>query len=1542
MNQPEFDHLCNEILTAIEIREARLLNWGFVDVWSNLESDLSDLLQQLPPSSRSLWDKAQQDGIIPNTVLENLRERRLIFQGEEGLYRTRFAEAVRLTYLLRQRFSHDDWQSASRLVSDMKIQLQRRRYPNRDIPANELLDELKTQRDLQLSGLHVETIAQLLQEPDGTVLSLAQFQREAIVQQFRNLRMRKDRALVIGAGTGAGKTKAFYIPALAHIAHTLVNDRYTVKVLAIYPRVELLKDQLAEAYDEARKLDLLLRQNYKREITLGAYYGDTPKSANDFFTRFIPSGWQQTQDKSGWICPFFSCPNDSDHNLVWEQADLQQEKNANERGQYGRYARLRCQSCNFETNSGQLLLTREQMIRQPPDILFTTTEMLNRRLSRPREHALFGIGTSTPPRLILLDEIHTYEGLTGAQVAYLLRRWRNARGYDPQNTLCMVGLSATLTQAEEFFSKLTGIPVYDVGYIFPRDDDLIEEGLEYNLVLKGDPVSGASLLSTSVQTAMLLGRILDNDHHPISREAYGQKIFAFTDKLDVINRWYHIQYDAEKIKTLSQYREVESTLGLEARRRRNQMGQDWQVCKLLGHELKAPLRLERTTSQDRGVSANADLVIATSTLEVGFNDPSVGAVMQHKAPRSLASFLQRKGRAGRVRRMRPWMVVITSAYGRDRWAFQHAETLFNPLLPPIDLPIENYYVRKVQAAFALMDWLSMILKRQDTNIDIWNLLSNDQGRYGQPQARQRQLVRNILKGILDGTHTQRFENYLKTALGIQDEAVIVSLLWGEPRPLLFEVIPTILRQLETKWQRINNGQPQLWQDFVSRHPMPEFVTSTLFAELNLHEVKLSIPQSKSKKQNSADEREEFMGLAQTLTEFAPGRVSKRFASRYAINEAHWLSLPDDAQISRNALSLQYLKVEWDKIPKGIQIGDEEYLVYRPLVYTLDPVPYEVRSTSYAELIWKSHFEPKHQRVVSSADDAETTASQPSGTQLKLPPDSKWKQFFDKIEAFTQINGTWVEVTRLGVGVHVDTRYHKGGERRRTLRFDDPVTVGQPAAIGFSLDVDALKFTFTSLEPQQLMTSADWPKLYHHFGPYYFLYKLQNDPRLLEASLSTFEIEWLWQLELSMLLAVAVARRCTFKDAAEEVQRNRQALADRTMRAIFQSQQVDETGDENETGRLHQKLLDYLREQAVQDALSDAATVLWHHNDTGLPHWLESCYAASLGATLFAAVTRLVPDIEPDDLIMDIDSDCIWISETAAGGIGLISKIADAIAQRPREFELQLLDTLQYCDREQLALNLSAITDLIEIDDPDLQQAFWQARNKTDLLSLTQTRQLLTKTLEVNGIPATRQLIVALNTKFLRPNSAQDSDKLIATLANHWEQEQIRLGCAIDLRVMSVAARKIDQVEQQVQQVLQRIGGPEAKVDESQVFNLLQSLLWLDCVDSCPDCIEKWHPYQQLARPSRALLLTLLKPRAEIIQYNQEGWQILLEQTLASKFQVQLGCDQGELSLCKQSLLALLVTPIEIGFQSFFPFVERIERTGKRYIIHLVIREMVGY
>ena len=106
--------------------------------------------------------------------------------------------------------------------------------------------------------------------------------------------------------------------------------------------------------------------------------------------------------------------------------------------------------------------------------------------------------------------------------------------------------------------------------------------------------------------------------------------------------------------------------------------------------LEDNLIVGRTSSQDTGVHINANVIVATAALEVGYDDEDVGAVLQHKAPRSYASFLQRKGRAGRTRRMRPITVTILSEYGRDRVSFQNYEHLFDPSVPYLPLPIQDH------------------------------------------------------------------------------------------------------------------------------------------------------------------------------------------------------------------------------------------------------------------------------------------------------------------------------------------------------------------------------------------------------------------------------------------------------------------------------------------------------------------------------------------------------------------------------------------------------------------------------------------------------------------------------------------------------------------------------------------------------------------------------------------------------------------------------------------------------------------------------------
>jgi hypothetical protein len=1524
----EFLAVGNELLSLIEIDEARLLNWGFIHGSLDLRTHLPILLGKLPKPAQRTWMLLSSQGVSDEDVLDSLAKRRLIFRLEDGTYRSRFAETVRLLYLLRQRFSHLDWAIASRLVSDLRLELRRRTYPARTISIEDLNVLLQ---GLPLAPLQLAVIHELMRNQAGQILRLARFQSDAIVRQLANLSQSRDRGLVIGAGTGAGKTKAFYIPAFAHIANAIDPQRPTLQVLAIYPRNELLKDQLAEAFAEARKLDGLLIEDGKRPITMGAYFGDTPESAESLL-RY--GSWPLSDDQRGYICPFFTCPTDPNHSLVWEKGDLEAEKADNQRGRYGTYSRLRCTSCDHETVPGQLALTRQQMRQSPPDILFTSTEMLNRRLSSTADFALFGIGQSKPPRLMLLDEIHTYEGITGSQIAYLLRRWRHARGYRAGQNLCIVGLSATLSSASQFFTGLTGIPEHDIDYLTPSDDDLVEEGMEYNVVVKGDPVSGTSLLGTSIQTAMLLGRTLDPLHQTHSNLAYGQRIFAFTDKLDVINRWYQSMYDAEFNKRLSKYR-LPNPEGVPTLSMRKAHGQIWDMCQRIGHDLNQPLPMSRTTSQDPGVSANTSLVIATSTLEVGFNDPRVGAVLQHKAPRSMASFLQRKGRAGRVRGMRPWTVVVTSAYGRDRWAFQHAEALFNPVLPPIDLPIENYYVRKIQAAFTLLDWAAMRLQEPNQPIYIWQLLSTGSaGEKSNTHQRNRRKLHDLLLGVLTGNQRQDFEGYLRNALGMEStESTFHNLLWGEPRALYYEVIPTLLRQLETNWtKRTPQGDVTPWDDHTAAYPMPDFVPPTLFGDLNLPEVQLRLPKSENRTPNNEESDTRSMAIGQAMSEFAPGRANKRYVTQYRRDVAHWLALPDAAQLTRGVLNLEFLQIQFDEAPLVVSYRGDNYKIYRPRIYTLNELPKGIRSTAYAEMSWRTKIDAPSRQIA--------TAPVYNPVSQRSP----WSSLILNMESYNQANGSCVHVTRFAVGVNIDLRYKTGETDRRNLMFEN-IAGESNTGIGFMVAADALKFSLAPLDTDELRTTKDWSDLYQHLGTAFFRHRLLNDSRLYEANLSSFTIEWLWQLEISMLTATAIARNCTLAEAVQEVNANRRNFADRTLRVIFQSQlsrneqTLDDADDPEFVGKLHSQLLDYMENDAVVASLNAASSALWDQHMSGFDEWLIECYTSSLGATLLAALTRLVPDIDPDSLALDIDGYNVWISETTAGGVGHVSKLTSVITQHPRRFELQLDDVVRHCERATVAHHLHSTTRLIAEEDSALLDTFAAIRSTTDLPSLLTIKSRLDQTLQNHGVPPTRSVLVALNTKFLRPNSGPDSDSLVVSLIENWEQQAARLGVAIDLRVMAVAACRIPALATQVKEVSRRID-PSQTVDEYQMFNLLQSLLWLTCHDSCPECIETWQPYQKLIFPSRALVAALLSPEQGTVEFGTAEWLADATQSLITNFQVQIRCTSAQKNELKRALTHLLTLPLESGYQNFYPIVERIFQQDGRWIVHLTISELI--
>ncbi|MGI8551604.1 MAG: DEAD/DEAH box helicase, partial [Dehalococcoidia bacterium] len=82
---------------------------------------------------------------------------------------------------------------------------------------------------------------------------------------------------------------------------------------------------------------------------------------------------------------------------------------------------------------------RQKILANPPDILLTNYVMLELILTRPYEQKL--VAAAQGLRFLVLDELHTYRGRQGADVALLMRRTREAM---TATNLQQVGTSATL------------------------------------------------------------------------------------------------------------------------------------------------------------------------------------------------------------------------------------------------------------------------------------------------------------------------------------------------------------------------------------------------------------------------------------------------------------------------------------------------------------------------------------------------------------------------------------------------------------------------------------------------------------------------------------------------------------------------------------------------------------------------------------------------------------------------------------------------------------------------------------------------------------------------------------------------------------------------------------------------------------------------------------------------------------------------------------------------------------------------------------------
>lgn len=258
--------------------------------------------------------------------------------------------------------------------------------------------------------------------------------------------------IVVTTGTGSGKTECFLLPIFADLVRESAgwgnNRDRAMRAMILYPLNALAEDQMirlrkalnSRTCDSNGALDWLDKYRPNHRFYFGRYTGSTPVSG--------------TKDKA------------KDRLREVKKQLIIEWQSAIDAAKGTEHSDLLYHVPNMEKDSAEMW-DRFSMQTTPPDILITNYSMLNIMMMRETENNIF---ESTKRWLqkdhshvfhLVIDELHTYRGTAGTEVAYLLRQLLDRLGLTPNSPqVQFLASSASLEQNQQtidYLSEFFGI-----------------------------------------------------------------------------------------------------------------------------------------------------------------------------------------------------------------------------------------------------------------------------------------------------------------------------------------------------------------------------------------------------------------------------------------------------------------------------------------------------------------------------------------------------------------------------------------------------------------------------------------------------------------------------------------------------------------------------------------------------------------------------------------------------------------------------------------------------------------------------------------------------------------------------------------------------------------------------------------------------------------------------------------------------------------------------------------------------------------------------